>query len=69
MSAAEEIRRELADIAESLDAVDDRRAALFARRLAVWARGKESGMTHVDLAYFSGVSPVTVGQLLARARP
>lgn len=67
MSAVDEIAAELAEIKRTLDTVGDREKHLYSRRIDVWRRGRELGMTPAELAEYSGVTDVTVRQLLQRS--
>lgn len=60
------IRAELRRLRRDLDKVEARRTKLFARRLTLWREARALDVAAVDLASESGVSAVTVRQLIRR---
>lgn len=61
-----EILRALRKLRRRLDKVEDDRERLYAERLAHWRAARALGMATSDLAEASGISQVTVRQLIRR---
>lgn len=66
MAVERDVRRRLTTIANQLDRLAEREAALYAERVALWAHATGEGTTPSELAAVSRVAPVTVRQLIAR---
>lgn len=61
-----EVLRALRKLRRELEGVERRRERLYAERLIHWRAGRALGISTSDLADVSGVSPVTVRQLIRR---
>lgn len=66
MTTEAEISRALRRLRRELDGVERRRERLYAERLIHWRAARALGISTSDLADLSGVSPVTVRQLIRR---